>query len=139
MRWERTGKRDLTYSLWHRTLGDDISMIDIDSVEYCNRCLEPLALIETAIDTGQHKYAYITRRLAEKLGVPAFIVLYRLRGKKIVSFRVIMIYPEYWVQEFTPDQFGYYLTQLHTRHKCILEKQVEKNNAKSLTNLSNLF
>ena len=46
-RYEKTWKRDLTYSLWHRKLEDEITMIDIDSVEYCPTCFEPLALLES--------------------------------------------------------------------------------------------
>ena len=34
------------YNDWHRKY-DGIAMIDIDSIECCPRCYEPLAIIET--------------------------------------------------------------------------------------------
>jgi hypothetical protein len=89
---ERFGTRDQTYSAWHRRrstrrfVGIEraqlLSMIDLDGALYCefdSRTCEPLALIETAIDRGQRrKVASVTRRLAQRARVPAYVVLYRL-------------------------------------------------------------
>ena len=36
------------YNDWHRKY-DGIAMIDIDSIECCPRCYEPLAIIETCL------------------------------------------------------------------------------------------
>jgi len=76
---ERFGTRDLTYSGWHRTdstkryIGREkayeLSYIDIDAVEYCRICCQPLLLIELARDVGQ-KHKNHT--------VEAFILLSRL-------------------------------------------------------------
>jgi hypothetical protein len=87
---ERFGTRDRAYSAWHRRLSTRrfvgiekaqlLSMIDLDGAVYCEfdgATSEPLALIETAMDRGQsRKTATVTRRLAERAGVPAYVVLY---------------------------------------------------------------
>ncbi len=91
MQEERFGTRDRSYSAWHRRqstrrfIGIEkaqlLSMIDLDGalyVEFDGETAEPLALIETALDRGQsRKAATVTRRLAERAQVPAYVVLYR--------------------------------------------------------------
>lgn len=88
---EKTGERDLTYSCWHRAKStsrfvDDaqakgLGMIDIDVplyVEYQDGTKEPIAIFETARDIGQdYKCATVTKRLAERAGLIAAIVLYK--------------------------------------------------------------
>lgn len=90
MQEERYGTRDRTYSAWHRRrsifrfVGIEraqlLSMIDLDGALYCEfdrGTCEPLALIETALDRGQtRKAATVTRRLAARAGLPAYVVLY---------------------------------------------------------------
>ena len=80
-----------TYSVWHRRFStrrfigieaaQRLSMIDLDAalyVEYDDQSREPLALIETARDVGQAwKSASVTKRLAQRAGVAAFVLLYR--------------------------------------------------------------
>lgn len=51
---ERTGKRPLGFSVYHRTLPKEWSMIDIDGELYCEPCKEPLALLETVRGNGGH-------------------------------------------------------------------------------------
>lgn len=118
---ERYGTRDLTYSTWHRTLPNHISYIDIDCCEYCNFCKAPLALIETAIDVGQaFKATTIMKRLAVKMGIEAWIVLYKLDGdKKIAAFNVKQIHPEY-TQFIKMDvqSWGKKLIDLHDHCSC---------------------
>lgn len=63
---ERTGWRDLTYSRWHRTLGDDLLYIDLDGIEVCRKCHRILSLAETAYDTGRVKPTTILERLARR-------------------------------------------------------------------------
>jgi hypothetical protein len=91
MQEERTGNRPSEYSSWHRRLSvrrfvglekaQLLSMIDLDGALYCEfdgSTSEPLALIETAIDRGQaRKAATVTKRLAQRARVPAYVVLYR--------------------------------------------------------------
>jgi hypothetical protein len=47
-----------SYNDWHRKY-DNIAMIDIDSIECCPDCYEPLAILETCYDKGQ-KYKATT-------------------------------------------------------------------------------
>ena len=44
------------YNDWHRKY-DGIAMIDVDSVEVCPRCYEPLAILETCYDKNQKNKA----------------------------------------------------------------------------------
>jgi hypothetical protein len=99
-----------------------IAMIDVDVPLYCeyrDQDKEPLALIETAIDRGQSdKTATVTRRLAERAGIPAYTTLYRLSGQKnpadkssdvwdIDRFRVKELHPnpsKSWLV-MTPQQY----------------------------------
>lgn len=67
------------YSEWHRS-NEGIGMIDIDSVEICTNkgCWQPLAIIETVFDVGKYnKYTNIVEFIAEKLGIPAYLVYYK--------------------------------------------------------------
>lgn len=87
---ERWGTRDRTYSAWHRRMSTRryvgleraqlLSMIDLDVslyVEYDDGTREPLALVETARDVGQSfKPANVTTRLAQRAGLPCYLVLY---------------------------------------------------------------
>lgn len=87
---ERFGTRDRTYSEWHRRmstrrfvgleLAQSLAMIDLDAalyVEYDDKTKEPLALMELAADVGQsYKNGTVTRKLAERAGIRAYVVLY---------------------------------------------------------------
>lgn len=91
MQEESFGDRCRAYSAWHRRLSTRryvgleraqlLAMIDLDGVlylEYDDETREPLALIETARDVGQaYKAAGVLTRLAQRSGLPAFVVLYR--------------------------------------------------------------
>jgi len=76
---ELTGERDLTYSRWHRTLGDPYYMIDLDSIEWRSG-KGVVALIETArLEAIVYKKKFqikVMKELAQRLGVLAYLVLY---------------------------------------------------------------
>lgn len=56
-----------SYNDWHRQY-DNIAMIDVDSVEVCPDCYEPLALLETCYDKGQkYKATTLVKTLSERL------------------------------------------------------------------------
>ena len=62
------------YSDWHRKY-DGISYIDIDSVECCAYCYEPLAIIETCYDKNQkYKATTLSKIIAKRLNIPCFLV-----------------------------------------------------------------
>lgn len=128
---ERTNKRDLTYSAWHRPenirryLGVSIAakllLIDIDWCEACCFCSAPLALIETQISNGPPKEARITARLARMAGIPAFSVSVVLAEdtREIAGFRVRQIMPaSIEVQERTPSAYANFLWSLRSDHEC---------------------
>ena len=71
------------YSKWHRQF-DGIAMIDVDSVECCKVCYEPLAIIEVAMDKGQDKAYTLIKKIADKMQLPAFVVLYTLELDELV-------------------------------------------------------
>ena len=68
---ELTGKRDLTFSAWHRgSVPKDCSWIDIDCCHYCHYCSSLLALFElvrcrpeSLEEACRHKVAAITERV----------------------------------------------------------------------------
>ena len=124
-RWEKYGTRDLTFSEWHRRLepGDSnfLTCIDIDVVEYCALCNDPLAFLELAWDVGQpHKAATVLRRVAALANRPAYVMLYRVgqRGG-IVGFRLRQIYPTWsdW-QILTPSEVAALIWRIHLEHRC---------------------
>jgi hypothetical protein len=136
---ERYGRRDLTYSAWHRVestrrfvgveKAQALGMIDLDAVpfvEYDDGSKEPLALIETARDVGQSlKVATVTKNLAKRSGLSAFTVLYTPGQRPnpadpawpdIEVFRVARIWPEPtgWVA-VSPSLWAHSLLRIRTR------------------------
>lgn len=122
---------DLTYSHWHRArqieryvaphIAERLLMIDIDSVEACDVCRAPLALIETAQDVGQtFKATTITRKLAKLADVPAYLVFYTIDDDGDISrFRVKRLYPHHPLEyTATPDAYARWLVRLRERHPC---------------------
>ena len=85
---ERSFWRDLTYHLFHRTesakrfMADEmmaytLKMCDIDCLEYCHYCREPVALIDVkgcAYRKGVYTEPMV--RLARRANIPAFVVFY---------------------------------------------------------------
>lgn len=118
--FERYGTRDLIFSSWHRLLDHRFNYIDLDCVEYCNRCNQPLALIELGQDVGQQdKATTITVNLAKMASLPAYLVLYKIVTNKITDFRVQQRYPYQttW-QHWTAEQYINFLYELRDNHYC---------------------
>lgn len=131
MQKERYGTRDLSYSAWHRAASirryvgweraQLLSMCDADCVlflEYQVDTKEPLALIETAQDVGQSdKPATAITRLAQRAGIPAYVILYAhadsanpadRRWRDVRSFRIRRLWPrpESRWRVLTPKQWA---------------------------------
>lgn len=130
-RHERFFTRDLTYSQWHRSLNNDLTYIDLDGIEYCDKCKEPLLLVELAQDIGQNlKPTTVMRKLAEKALLPAVLVFYKKNEGAvepescIYSFRVQKIFPIHEVGqvEMQPSEFSAYLRKVHDEHLCKLRR-----------------
>ncbi|QOI68932.1 putative oxidoreductase [Pelagibacter phage Lederberg EXVC029P] len=76
------------YNDWHRKY-DGIAMIDIDSVECCAKCYEPLAIIETCYDKGQaYKVTTLSKIIAKRLNIPCFLVFYKKLDNDTLTFRI---------------------------------------------------
>lgn len=128
---ERTGFRDLTYSAWHRTLSASLAMIDVDSVECCWRCFEPLALIEVTRDNGKRKSSTLIRKLARKAGIQAWVVRYRTDGSfideqgrkhdSITQFMVSKVMPDGWgtSKAMMPEEWAEVLRSMRRGHSCV--------------------
>ena len=112
------------YSSWHRKNHGLISMADIDKISVCNACLEPLFIAETVFNNGQgwNKPHKITKRLAEKASIPAFIIWYKLVGEMLIFLYVKKIAPDYpggynsEPKRLTPDQWLQYLEFKQVQH-----------------------
>jgi len=87
MRFAKHFDKDL-YSKWHRKY-DGIAMIDVDSIEVCPRCYEPLAILENCYDRGQRfKATTLVSTLASRLRIPSFLVFYKDVGQGSLTFRI---------------------------------------------------
>ena len=76
------------YNDWHRKY-DGIAMIDIDSIECCPRCYEPLAVIETCYDKNQkYKATTLSKIVASRLNIPCFLVFYKNLTQTTLTFRI---------------------------------------------------
>lgn len=107
------------YSKWHRQF-EGIAMIDVDSVEVCKHCYQPLAFIELAKDTGQTFKAYtLTKKLALKFDVPGFVVFYKVdENNEIIRFRVKRVARTVGMlhENVKPEKWFKYLKELQDNH-----------------------
>jgi hypothetical protein len=77
------------YNDWHRARKEKIAMIDIDSVEVCPDCYEPLAILETCYDKGQkYKATTLANIVASRLNIPLFLVFYKKLTQTSLTFRI---------------------------------------------------
>ena len=85
------------YSFWHRQQHSGVAMCDLDAIEMCIACNEPLVLIETVKHKNQElrKGHSMTKQLAKKSKLPAFIVWYRFVGNIPMYVLVKKIAPDY--------------------------------------------
>ena len=78
-----------SYNDWHRQYDGGIAMIDVDSVECCPNCYEPLAMIETCYDKGQKfKSTTMLKIIASRLQIPSFLVFYKKVAQGSLTFRI---------------------------------------------------
>jgi hypothetical protein len=69
------------YNDWHRKY-ERIAMIDVDSIEVCPICYEPLAILETCFEKGQkYKATTLVKTLASRLRYLVFWFSIRRWGK----------------------------------------------------------
>ena len=113
------------YNDWHRQF-EGIAGIDIDFIEVCPKCYQPLAVKETCYDKGQkYKATTLTKRVAEALRVPGFLVFYTPMGVDM-KFRIKRITePVSEIYEMTSDQWLAYLYELHKEHRRCCKNATE--------------
>ena len=132
MRHERNHYRDLRYSLWHRAASMErylqgwqaasLTYLDIDGIEHCAKCNDPLALVETAHWTGigdaPVKNTIPMERLAAKYEVPAYLVFYECKyGTEPTHFRVRRL-PDGTMWDYAPGEWADVLWELRENHRC---------------------
>ena len=117
------------YNDWHRKY-DGIAMIDVDSVECCQYCYEPLAIIETCYDKGQKfKAITLSKIIAERLNIPCFLVFYKESTHGSLTFRIKRIRSSKTdFRLMNEDQWVKILRSLHDHHKlnCKSTKRKDK-------------
>ena len=70
--------RNWGWSVFHRCMPPPAYMIDVDTLECCRYCKEPLFLAEVARDVGQaFKATTIIYNLAKKANIAAFLIFYK--------------------------------------------------------------
>ena len=117
------------YSDWHRKY-DGIAYIDVDSVECCMYCYEPLAIIETCYDKGQEwKATTLSKIIAERLNIPCWLVFYKELTPTSLTFRIKRIRSsKTGFRLVSEDQWVIILRSLHDHHKskCKSKKRKDK-------------
>ena len=117
------------YSDFHRKY-DGIAYTDVDSVECCQYCYEPLAIIETCYDKGQPwKATTLSKIIAERLNIPCWLVFYKELNASSLTFRIKRIKSsQTQFQIMSEDQWVIILRSLHNNHahKCKSTKRKGK-------------
>ena len=115
------------YSDWHRKY-DGIAYIDVDSVECCMYCYEPLAIIETCFDKGQPwKATTLSKIIASRLNIPCFLVFYKEVTPTSLTFRIKRIRSSQTeFQLMNEDEWVAILRDLHNHHQLNCKKKGKK-------------
>lgn len=132
---EKTGRRSLLYSGWHRERGLrerygftprqawSLGVIDIDSCEFCRHCFDPLALVETQESYRPPKPAPVMSRLAARAGIPAYSVSIVPGAEQdsdpIALFMLRRLHPPTeHMDVFTGAEYAAWLLSLRADHEC---------------------
>jgi len=115
-----------SYNDWHRKY-DGIAMIDVDSVECCPNCYEPLAILETCYDKGQkYKATTLCNILARRLNIPLFLVFYKNLTETTLTFRIKRITSSQTDFEYmNEDEWVSVLREIQNEHRKVCK--IDKN------------
>ena len=115
------------YNDWHRKF-DGIAMIDVDSVECCIKCYEPLAIIETCFDKDQPwKATTLSKIIASRLNIPCWLVFYKELTETSLTFRIKRIRSSQTeFQLMNEDEWVAILRDLHNHHQLNCKKKGKK-------------
>ena len=118
-------KSNSDYNEWHRQF-EGLAGIDVDFIECCPKCYEPLAIKETAYDKGQeYKATTFVNMLGNRLQIPVFLVFYRLDDLGVMNLRVQRVRPfKSQIQVMSVEKWTSILYDLQSKHKevCRYEK-----------------
>ena len=113
------------FSLWHRRQHSGVALCDLDAIEMCIACNAPLILIETVkLKNQELRIGHsMTRQLAIKAKLPAFIVWYKIIGGEMPLYVLVKkIAPDYKggyfsaPERYTFDQWLSYLEHKQVEH-----------------------
>ena len=106
------------YSKWHRQY-EGIAMIDVDGIEVCPQCYEPLAIKETCKEMGQkYKATTLVKTLSDRLRIPAFLIFTQDIGQGSLAFRIKRLHiPNADYEYMNEDEWVRELYQLQEDHK----------------------
>jgi hypothetical protein len=109
-----------SYNDWHRKY-DGIAMIDVDSIEVCPHCYEPLAILETCYDLNQkYKATNLCNTLARRLNIPCFLVFYKNVTPTTLTFRIKRITSSQTeFQYMNEDEWVSVLYEIQAEHKKV--------------------
>jgi hypothetical protein len=109
-----------SYNDWHRKY-DGIAMIDVDSIEVCPHCYEPLAILETCFDKNQKfKATKLVNTLARRLNIPCFLVFYKNVTPTTLTFRIKRITgSQTEFQYMNEDEWVSVLYEIQAEHKKV--------------------
>ena len=109
-----------SYNDWHRKY-DGIAMIDVDSIEVCPHCYEPLAILETCYDKKQkYKATNLCNTLARRLNIPCFLVFYKNVTPTTLTFRIKRITSSQTeFQLMNEDEWVSVLYEIQAEHKKV--------------------
>lgn len=107
------------FAQWHRDQPDDhAKMIDLDSLGYCPRCLDPVYLIE-ATRANKRKQAAVTEHLGRLVNATVWVVYQDKTGSHpgeiLVHQRVPVDVNHGWLPQ---DQVWQMLQALRSSHRC---------------------
>ncbi len=140
---ERTGRRDLLMSRWHReesirrwltaAQAAKLERIDIDSAEACPYCHHTIALIEEK-NSARSPGSFSVRNtvlLADDAKIPAYCVTYLCicgisgdshetkDGCDVTSIQLLQVAPiRGEIQNMKPAVYAYWLHSLRVTHVC---------------------
>lgn len=122
---------DIYMDFWHRSAAlqrfvgmqraRQTSMIDIDSVEYCWLCYQPLVIIETKRADATVRVGTVTANLARMAGLEAYLVAYQSDDQDIQWFEVQCWHPKSSANvRMSPAQYAEWLWTFRWSHlpKC---------------------
>ena len=116
-----------SYNDWHRKY-EGIAMIDVDSVECCPNCYEPLAILETCYDKGQkYKATTLCNILARRLNIPLFLVFYKNLTPTTLTFRIKRIRSSQTkFMYMNEDEWVSVLREIQKEHRKVCKIAIQK-------------